>query len=113
MHEVSVGPAAFEYITKTADTNQFDEYVVLMADTHCCGGMLSVEVKSLDQMLHDAHMQELFPRGHNDMPFGIWGERQALREDAFPEQILIDLKQTNRGQELEVKNGRFETLYPV
>ena len=113
MREVSVGPAAVEYIIKTASTNKFDEYVVVMADTHCCGGMLSVEVKSLVQMQHDKHMQELFPHGYKDFSFGLWGERQALREDAFPEHVLIDLKHTSRGQELEVKNGRFETLYPL
>ncbi|MHA1746460.1 MAG: hypothetical protein ACTSWW_10700 [Promethearchaeota archaeon] len=113
MHEVSVGPAALEYITKTATASQLDEYVVIMADTHCCGGMLSVEVKSLSQMQHDQHMQELFPQGYKDFSFGLWVERQALREDAFPEHILIDLKHTSRGQELEVKNGRFETLYPL
>jgi hypothetical protein len=113
MTEVSVGPAALEYITKTANASQLDDYVVVMADTHCCGGMLSVEVKPLNQMQHDKHMQELFPQGYKDYPFNLWVERQALREDAFPEHILIDLKHTSRGQELEIKNGRFETLYPL
>ena len=113
MTEVSIGPAALEYITKSDIADQFEDYVVVMADTHCCGGMLAVEVKSLDQMQHDKHMQELFPQGYKDYPFNLWVERQALREDAFPEHILIDLKQTSRGQELEVKNGRFETLYPL
>ena len=86
---------------------------VVLVDTHCCGGILNVEVHPLEKIQKDPHLIEIFPANQENRPFCVWVERQALQELSIPNQILLDFNPFAHPPRLEVKNGRFETPYEI
>ena len=102
---------------KIIDSSQLEmapsSIAVVLVDTHCCGGILNVEVHPLEKIQKDPHLIEIFPAQQENQPFSVYVERQALQELSIPEQILLDFNPFAHPPRLEIKNGRFETPYEI
>lgn len=110
-YSIQISPAALNYIDAFTSKEKLTNYSVVIADTHCCGGILNVEIQNYSKTKEDLHLIELFPKNSDYFPFSIWVEQQAMREFSIPEQILVDLNPFSKPPRLEVKNGRFEEPY--
>jgi len=111
MYAIEITPAALRHITEIGKREWQGEYAIVIADTHCCGATLHVELRAPGQAASDPHLVCQFPKETTGQPFDVWIEHQALQEESVPDQILIDLKPTVSRAVLELKNGRFERPY--
>ncbi|MHA1611374.1 MAG: hypothetical protein ACTSVZ_10780 [Promethearchaeota archaeon] len=111
VYSLDISPAARKIIDSSQNKMAPILIAVVLADTHCCGGILNVEVHALEEIRKDPHLVEIFPPQQGIRPFPVWVERQALLEFSLPDQILLDFNPFAHPPRLEVKNRRFETPY--
>ncbi len=111
MYQLVISNAAQKFINELGEINFQNNYAIVIVDTHCCGGMLLVEIHYKEMIAEDKNMELLFSKDETGNSFDVYVECQALREDSLPEQILIDLNQKKQKKQLEIKNGRFEKPY--
>ena len=111
MYGLTISKLAMNFILHLGSETFQNHYALILADTHCCGGIISIEIGSDEVIGKDVNMQLLFPKETTGHPFHVYAEIQAIHEDAFPEEILIDLKKSEGTSVLEMKNGHFEKPY--
>lgn len=108
---VEITPKALDQIRETIKSNGEGEHAIIIADTHCCGGILNVEVHPLMKARQDPNLLELNSGEESQYGIPVWIEQMAVREQSVPNQILLDFNPFARPPQLEVKNGRFEKAY--
>ncbi|XEO79656.1 hypothetical protein WKT22_04701 [Candidatus Lokiarchaeum ossiferum] len=111
MYTLAISKSALAHILTEGKENYQNNFALVLADTSCCSGMISIEIGSEEVISKDVNMQLLFPKETTGNSFHVYAENQAIREDAFPENILIDLNPSADRKVLEIKNGHFETPY--
>lgn len=111
MYTLTISKSALAYILEEGMKHYTNHFALILADTSCCSGMISIEIGSEETIGKDVNMQLLFPKETTGYSFHVYAENQAIHEDAFPEEILLDLKQSAGKSTLEIKNGHFEKPY--
>ena len=111
MYELSISPKAMDYIVIKGKEEFQGNFAIIIVDTTCCGGMVSVELTKLENAKKDLNLKEIFQQGTADLPCGVWIEQQAMNDDSIPEKILLDLNPFSRIEKLELKNANFEQPY--
>jgi hypothetical protein len=111
MYELNVSPKAMNFILNKGKEEFQGNFAIIIADTTCCGGMVSVELSELENTKKDLNLKQVFPLGTADLPCGIWIEQQAMNDGTIPKKILLDLNPFSRIKKLELKNSDFETPY--
>ena len=110
-YKLNVSPKAMNYILIKGKEEFQGNFAITIADTTCCGGLVSVELTEHEKAKKDLNLTEIFQQGTADLPCGIWIEQQAMNDGAIPENILIDLNPFSKIKKLELKNADFETFY--
>jgi len=111
MYKLEISPKAFEFISEKGKDKFKNRYAIIIADTTCCGGILSVELMDLEKAKRDMNLTLVFQKGIRDLSCGVWIEQQAITDDVIPEKILIDLNPFSKVKKLELKNADFEQPY--
>ena len=111
MYELNVSPKAMNFILNNGKEKFQGNFAIIIADTTCCGGLMSVELTELENVKKDLNLTEVFRQGTADLPCSIWIEQQAMNDGTIPDKILLDINPFSRSKKLELKNADFETPY--
>ena len=75
MYEITITNAALNYI-KDVGTNAYNnKYLVVLVDTHCCGGLLNAEIHTIEKIQSDKNMTLLFSADSIGQIFDIYAVR--------------------------------------
>ena len=110
MFQISVTDAALAYIKKFQEDNfHEEELIILFADSHALGGVVNVELYRRNFMADRfGHFQEMEIK-NKDYPFGVFIDRQIIRENMFPERVEVFLRDNLKGKPiLDYRNLDFE-----